>query len=226
MRRFLSLTVSLTIASVLLTSCRKDEIVTYRIIKDPAPASAPAASAATLPGAADFPAGAVATPSAPAALNTADRDMANTAVPTAVGPGLAWSAPARWSAGPERPMRKATFLILGEAGAAGAELAITAFPGDVGGNLANVNRWRQQLSLPPIGDVELGTALQHLHVGELHIDYVELVGPGTPPALRVLGALVPYSGSTWFFKLTGPADLVAREKDEFVSFLRTLRPSS
>lgn len=152
--------------------------------------------------------------------------MRNTAVNTASGPSLAWELPAGWTTGPERPMRKATFLIPGENGAPGAELAVTAFPGDVGGNLANVNRWRQQLSLAPIGQSELGSALQHIDVGALHVDVVELVGAATPPATpqRVLGAIVPYSGATWFFKLTGPDALVSREKDKFIAFLRTLRP--
>lgn len=154
--------------------------------------------------------------------------MANTAVSTAAGPGLAWDTPAGWTAGPEKPMRKATLLIPATDGGAGAELAVTAFPGDVGGNLANVNRWRGQLSLPPIGEAELGATLQHLDVGALHVDVVELVGPATSSAAaqRVLGAVVPYSGATWFFKLSGPDALVAAQKDAFLAFIRSVRPSN
>jgi hypothetical protein len=209
MCRRISALASLALLSVCLTGCRKDEIVTYRLVKDPAPAASPAAATTPAP----------ATPG----LDTSDRTMANTAVATASGPGLAWDAPASWTAGPERPMRKATFLI--GSGSPQTELAITAFPGDVGGNLANVNRWRQQLSLAPISEAELGASLKHMDVGPLHIDYIEIAGAGTPPASRVLGALVPYAGSTWFFKLTGPADTVAREQPAFLAFLRTLRPA-
>ena len=153
--------------------------------------------------------------------------MANTRVDTASGPSLVWEMPSGWNAGPERPMRKATLLIPGEGGGPGAEVAVTAFPRDVGGKFANVNRWRQQLGLPPIGESELDGALQHLDVGALHVDLVDITGPSKPPAAtqRVLGAIVPYSGATWFFKLTGPDALVAREKDKFVAFLRTLRPA-
>lgn len=152
--------------------------------------------------------------------------MANTAVDTASGPGLAWETPAHWTNGPARPMRKATLLIPGPDGAAGAELTVTAFPGDVGGNLANVNRWRGQLALPPISEAELAGALQHLDVGALHIDVIELIGPGTPPAQRVLGAIVPYSGATWFFKLTGPDAVVFTEKSTFMKFVQSLRPAN
>jgi len=194
-------------------ACRRDEIRTYAVAKEPA---APADSANNTPP----PAGA---PAAPGAAMSAN--MADIPVDTATGPGLAWDTPASWNTGPERPMRKATLLIPGENGAPGAELAVTAFPGDVGGNLANVNRWRQQLSLPPIAETELGKALQHLHVGALHIDIVELVGPSVP-SQRVIGAIVPYSGSTWFFKLTGPDTVVSQERDNFLALIRSLRPAN
>jgi hypothetical protein len=154
--------------------------------------------------------------------------MRNTAVDTATGPALTWDAPPSWTPGPERPMRKATLLIADESGGPGAELAVTAFPGDVGGNLANVNRWRQQLGLPPISASQLSSALRHIDVGPLHVDVVELVGSATPPSVpqRVLGAIVPHAGSTWFFKLTGPDALVARERETFLRFLQSLRPAS
>ena len=193
------------------TGCRREEVRTYSVAKEPASASAPAAP--------------VSAPAMPSAMS--DATMANTAVSTASGPGLTWDTPAGWTAGPEKPMRKATLLVPAAGGGAGAELAVTAFPGDVGGNLANVNRWRQQLSLPPISEAELGSALRHLDVGSLHIDVIELVGPATPPAApqRVLGAIVPYSGATWFFKLSGPDALVAAQKDAFLALIRSVRPS-
>lgn len=206
-------------AAVLLlstTACRRDEVRTYVVAKETAAPAAANASAA--------PAPAASMPALPGPVS--DATMANTAVSTAAGPGLAWDVPAGWTTGPEKPMRKATLLLPATDGTPAAELAVTAFPGDVGGNLANVNRWRGQLSLPPIGQAELGSALQHIDVGSLHIDVIELVGPGTPPAQRLLGAIVPYSGATWFFKLSGPDAAIAAQKDAFLAFVRTIRPSN
>ena len=227
MRTTLPTTLACLLAALSLAACRKDEIVTYRVVKDHGAESSGSTTGTAAPGSAGStsPAPAAGAPaSGPGAANdpqAAMAAMANTAVTTASGPGLVWTAPADWSAGPDRPMRKATLLIPGEAGGPGAELAITAFPGDVGGNLANVNRWRQQLSLPPIGEAELGGALQHMDVGALHLDVVELVGGN---GQRVLGAIVPHAGATWFFKVTGPDALVAANKDAFLAFLRTVRP--
>ncbi|MEY4488749.1 MAG: hypothetical protein RIQ79_1257 [Verrucomicrobiota bacterium] len=196
------------LSGLVLAGCRKDEIKTYRVAKESAPA------AEVMPATAAAPAGPV-----------APSNMAATPVTTADGPGLDWTAPAHWQSRPASAMRKATFVVTGEGGAT-AELSVTAFPGDVGGKLANVNRWRQQIQLPPITEADLGPALQHLDVGGLHLDVVELIGPGEPPAQRVLGALVPYEGATWFFKLSGPAALVAREQPAFLSFLQSLHPRS
>lgn len=230
MRRPLLSAALVTLSALGLAACRRDEVRSYTVNKSPAPdaAAGETAPASGSPAPALPPGHPTLAPGAPgASAADADAMMRNTPVNTATGPELAWTAPAGWTAGPERPMRKGTLLIPGEGPAGGAELAITAFPGDVGGNLANVNRWRQQLGLPPIGAAQLGAALQHIDVGPLHIDVVELVGPATPPATpqRVLGAIVPFSGATWFFKLTGPDALVAREREQFLAFVRTIRPA-
>lgn len=201
--------------SLLLSACSKDEIVTYRVVTGPA---APAAAGAPPPSATPAP-----PPPSLDAIAAERAAMSSAAVSTASGPGLAWTAPAAWKVGPENRMRKATLLIPGEGGAV-AELAVTAFPGDVGGNLANVNRWRQQLGLAPITQAELGPTLQRIEVGPLQIDLAELVGAGSSGSQRVLGAIVRFAGATWFFKVTGPEALVAQERPAIIAFLQTLRP--
>jgi hypothetical protein len=120
-------------------------------------------------------------------------------------------------------MRKATFIIPGATPGEQAELAVTAFPGDVGGNLANVNRWRGQLQLPPIEAAALPAALTHIDINTLHVDLVELIGPESAQRKRVIGAIVPHNGATWFFKLTGPDALVAAQKADFLGFLQTIK---
>ncbi len=214
MRRPLLPALACALGALSLAACRKDEIVTYRVIQDPVPAARPAPAAATQAGTMPGTAG----PLSPQAT------MANTAVTTADGPGLAWTAPAGWTAGPERPMRKATLLIPGEGGGPGAELAITAFPGAVGGDLENINRWRAQLALPPVTEADLAGLKQHLDVGALHIDLVELTGTAAGAKQTMITAIVPHDGAKWFFKLTGPETVVAREKPAFVAFVRTIRP--
>ena len=187
---------------LLLAGCRDPQITTYRIPKEKEPAPPPAASAPPAAGA----------------------TMANTPVTTAEGPGLTWSAPDHWTAKPASAMRKGSYAITGDAGAM-ADLSITAFPGDVGGDLANINRWRGQIQLPPLAAGDLAGATTHLDYNGLHLTYVDLTSASTTAPQRVLGAIVPLGDATWFFKLSGPAPLIAREQAAFADFLKTIRPA-
>lgn len=121
-------------------------------------------------------------------------------------------------------MRKATYVIVGDGGAS-AELAISAFPGDVGGEIANVNRWRGQVGLAPVSDAEAAAAVMRLEVNALQIGVVDL-GDSGAGGNRLLGAIVPFDGTTWFFKLVGPDALVAKEKPGFIEFVKTVKAAS
>ena len=213
------ITRSLLLAAPLwLGACRDDPVTSYRVPKEVAPpATAPATTTANLPT--DHP------PVGASANAPAGAAMAGQPVATASGTGLAWTAPAHWQAKAGSAMRKGTYVITGENGAT-AELAITAFPGDVGGEVANVNRWRGQLLLTPIANTEAAAALTRLSTGSLQIAVLDIANPAQNPPVRMLGAMVPFAGSTWFFKLTGPDALVAKEKPAFLDFAKTIKAAT
>ena len=160
--------------------------------------------------------------SAPAGATPPVTDMAASAVPTAGGPGLKWVAPAHWQSKPASGMRKATYVAAGEAGTS-AELSVTAFPGAVGGELANINRWRGQLSLPPLAEAELAGAVTRETVHGLAVTLVDLTGGPADKPVRLLGAIVPHEGANWFFKFTGPPAVVAKEQSAFLEFVHSLQ---
>jgi hypothetical protein len=203
-----------------MAGCSKPAVESYRVPKDPEPPAAKTASAAPAQGGA--PAAQAPAPNTPAPASQPST-MANTAVPTASGAGLVWTAPANWASKTGSAMRKATFVLKSEGTPGEGELAVTAFPGDVGGELANVNRWRGQISLQPIGQGDLGTAITRIERNGLTLGVVDLTSPDN--AQRMLGAMVPHAGSTWFFKLTGPAPLMEKVKPEFMAFLDTIKPA-
>lgn len=149
--------------------------------------------------------------------------MAATPVATAEGGGLTWTAPSDWRQKPPSPMRKGSYTVPGDGGAE-ADLSVTAFPGDVGGELANVNRWRGQLQLPPITDADLPGTLQRIEHNGLRFAVVDIPG-SAEPAQRILGASVPFGDATWFFKLTGPSAVVEKARPAFLSFLETVKPA-
>jgi hypothetical protein len=200
------------LAMLSLTGCRDRQITAYRAPKDPAPTVQPAAAQPSLPDGHPPVAGGSAAP-APGG------DMANTAVPTAGGSDLRWTAPAAWTPKAGSSMRKGSYAVTRDG--AEADFAITAFPGDTGGLHANLNRWRGQVGLPNAAPAELDAAVQHLDgLGGMHFDVVDLVGPS---GTRMLGAITSYNGNSWFFKLMGPDALVAGEKQAFIEFLHTVK---
>jgi hypothetical protein len=195
-------------AALLASGCGEEKVATYRVPKekDAAPmAAAPADSGAQAEG------------SAPAASGPA---MADTAVPTA-DTTLVWQAPAQWVSQPAAQFRKATYAVPGDAGE--SDLSITAFPGEAGGELANVNRWRSQLAQPPLGPDDLQGAVTRVEANGLKFAIVEIAPRGDPAGKGMIGAMVPVGGSTWFFKLTGPGPSVKAAKPAFIEFLRTVR---
>jgi hypothetical protein len=144
-------------------------------------------------------------------------NMADTAVPTATGSGLTWTAPTTWAVKPNGSMRKGSFAVKGAGG--DADLAITAFPGATGGLEANLNRWRGQVGLPPQAPAEVTAAVEKFSSHGLEFLVVDYANGGN----RLVGAIVPYGGNSWFFKLMGPDATVAGQKDAFREFLHTVK---
>lgn len=198
------------IAVVLLgTACRDAKVASYRVPKEKdqqMPGIAADAAAPTAPANAADPAAAP--------------GMAATPVVTAGGSGLTWTAPTAWKTKAASSMRKGSYTVSGAGGE--ADLSITAFPGDVGGEVANINRWRGQISLPPLGEGEAAAAVSRATQADLNLTIVDFGGTGAN-AQRIVGAMVPYGGATWFFKLMGPDAVVAEAKPAFLEFLKTVK---
>lgn len=223
-------------ALLALSGCKDREIHAYRAPKDPAPATTAAAAPASGQLPADHPPlgqlpadhpplGQLPADHPPLGQSTNAGDMSGPPVATASGNALTWTAPASWQPKAPGPVRKGSYTITGNDGAT-ADLAITAFPGDTGGLFANVNRWRAQVGLAPLNQSQLDTAVEHVDLNEFHIDLVDLLGNSGGQPTRVLGAIVPHAGQTWFFKISGPDALVAAEKPAFRAFLGTIKPAT
>ncbi len=212
-----------TIATLLCllaaAGCRDREVVTYRAPKDPAPTlMAPAAQGPVDPNA-PLPEGHPAIGDAAASAGPMGALPAGAA---ANGNALTWTAPANWQAKAVSSFRKGSYNIPGDTGAM-ADVAITAFPGDTGGLFANVNRWRGQIGLPPVAESGLEAAIQRVDVNTFHVIVFDATGSVNGKPTRLLGAIVPFDGQTWFFKILGPEAIVAKEQAGFRDFLSTLK---
>ena len=135
-----------------------------------------------------------------------------------------WDVPAGWEEQPPSSMRLASFAIKGENGAK-ADLSVIKLSGTAGGTLPNVNRWRAQIGLQPIDEAELQKLTTVREVGGSKVIFVDMSGRSVESAdpARMLAAIVPKTGVTWFYKVLGTDNLVGQQKEAFIKFVETAR---
>jgi hypothetical protein len=123
-------------------------------------------------------------------------------------------------------MRRANFLATGPAGQS-AEIIISAFPGDVGGKLANINRWRGQIGLGPVTEGEAGKWSSSFESNGATVSLVDFTGDkplaGKTHPQRVIVATIPHAGNSWFFRITGDAPFVAAQEAAFLEFIKSVK---
>ena len=120
-------------------------------------------------------------------------------------------------------MRKAAFVV--DDGGKSVEITVISLPSQAANMIvANVNRWRGQLGLPPAGAKELAAEIKTLPVGDAIGSYVTIVGPkdhGPPTA--IFGVIAPRGDQVWFVKMRGDAALARREQPHFEAFVKSIQ---
>jgi hypothetical protein len=132
-----------------------------------------------------------------------------------------WTVPAGWQEAPPTQMILARFQVSADDGK--AEITVSSFPGDVGGLAANVNRWRGQIGLAPVEASEVDKLVTPLDVPGGKAMLVDMTGQKDNRKIRLVGAVVPRAGQTWFYKLLGDEAVAGREKEALALFVRSVR---
>jgi hypothetical protein len=134
---------------------------------------------------------------------------------------VTWTTPTGWTQVAPGEIRVGSFKITGADGKQ-ADVSIVPLSGMAGGDFANVNRWRGQVGLSPAPDDELQRAAENVQAGAAPAQLFDLAGATN----RILGAIQHRGDTSWFFKMTGDADLVEQQKPVFLEFLKSLSFSS
>ncbi|MCX6919477.1 MAG: hypothetical protein NTX41_09295 [Verrucomicrobia bacterium] len=207
-------TLLLAVAAFALGCKPQSKVTSYEVKSDaPAPATAVAPATPVAPVAK-----APEAPKAPVAATPMPANAAMQAEAASFGQPKWAELPAGWTAGAPNAMRKGSWNVAGPGGSQ-AEVAVTVFPGNVGGTTANVNRWRGQLGLAPAADADIQAAAQPGKIGADAGQYFRLDSPDGKKAMVAL--MVPKNDSTWFFKFTGDRDAVNAQTAAFLKFLAT-----
>ena len=134
-----------------------------------------------------------------------------------------WTAPSGWEEQPASGFRKGSFLVR-DADGKTADVSVISFPEAAGGLLANVNRWRNQLKLPPVSDAtQAGSPMSVAGRDMFFVDLAseQSINPDGSKS-RILGGIFPINGETWFFKMMGSDQLVESQRDAFRQFLESV----
>lgn len=156
--------------------------------------------------------------------------------PPVEAPGVANSAPfqvtvpAGWQSLPATGIRKAAFLI--EQDGKSATLTAIDFAASAGPMMAdpvaNLNRWRVEVDLPPVEGEAAKSAIETIQVDGGDAQFMAIIPDANEPAQSqaargTLAAMVRKGDTIWFFKLLGDRELVAAQRNNFESFLKSVR---
>jgi hypothetical protein len=117
------------------------------------------------------------------------------------------------------------------AGHPDAECSFSTLSGGAGGLVANLNRWRSQMSLDPLDDAAVAALPKKPFLGR-PATFVEWAGTyrgrgdrSVPDAL-LLGLVAEMPAASAFLKLTGPSKVVVGEKARFLALAESLTPDA
>ncbi len=103
------------------------------------------------------------------------------------------------------------------------EATVVVLPGQAGGELANVNRWRGQIGLPPMDEPGITKARTSIKTRAGALNVYDFTSEGQIKSRLVAGYISTPDGNTWFLKMTGDADPVAKAKPDFMTILGSVR---
>ena len=144
---------------------------------------------------------------------------------TAAAP-VQYTLPPGWQEKPVSTMRVASFNASAPNGKE-ADVSVVSLAGMAGGDLANVNRWRDQVKLPPIDENALQQSVEHVQANGHDFLVVDIVSAGPlgekKEKQRILAAILDAPDRSWFIKMMGEDEAVASQKAAFLDFLRSLQ---
>ncbi len=148
---------------------------------------------------------------------------ADLAVPDNSGlPKLKYTLPDGWKEKALTQLRVASFTVSEDG--KDADVSVIPLGGISGGDAANVNRWRGQVELPHLDDEAIKKSAEAVTIAGQPGELYDLLGTGpcSGEPERILGAILHTSETAWYFKMTGEAKLVAKQKENFVAFLKSV----
>jgi hypothetical protein len=132
---------------------------------------------------------------------------------------IAWDLPKGWSEARGNGMRFATLKppVPGK-----LDVSVVTLPGQAGGELDNVNRWRSQIGLAPVDDPTRAHMRQDVRSKAGTIALYDFATAGANQQ-RMIAAILFTGERSWFFKMVGDEAAVAAARPGFHKLIESLR---
>jgi hypothetical protein len=101
------------------------------------------------------------------------------------------------------------------------DVSVIMIPGAAGGELANVNRWRGQIGLPPIDEAARVQMRKGVNSTAGEVSLYDFAGEGAAKQ-RMIAGLLFVGGQSWFVKMVGDDEPVVASRADFTKLLGTL----
>ena len=187
--------------AILVAGCGRDNVKVYQVDAGDTVVMPPSAAPSAMPS------------SMPAGLPAPD----NSGLPK-----LKYTLPDGWKEKALTQMRVASFEI-SENGKT-ADVSVIPLGGSAGGDAANVNRWRGQVGQTPLDEDTLNKSAEAVQVAGQSGALYDIAGtaPGSGEPERILGTILHGDDTVWYFKMMGDAELVEKQKANFIAFLKSV----
>ena len=149
-------------------------------------------------------------------LSAVPQPVATTPVGSGDGSGTQWKAPSEWTDLGATGMRKGNFQI--SRNDKKVSVTVTTFPGEVGGETANIERWVGQIGADPSQVPAIISAAETVSVDGTDGKLYKFESDTQAVAV----CWVMHEGASWFFKMSGDRELVAEEQERFLGFLSSV----
>ena len=179
-----------------LSSCKDNEIRTYKVATDSTSE----------------------TPAPPAVDALAEASKEEEPRPAQAG-AVVWQAPVDWKKEAAGQFLTAAYALPG-----GGRVTVSKLGGDGGGLAANINRWRGQLGFKPIDEKDVTGQSLKLTDSDKEMQLFNLTSDNpAADAQGILAGVLPLKTETWYFKFSGPVDVLRKSEGVFIEFLRSVR---
>ena len=101
------------------------------------------------------------------------------------------------------------------------DVSVVVLPGPAGGELANVNRWRGQIGLPPVDETARAKLRQQVETKAGAVSLYDFATEGANRQRMMVG-LLSSGGRTWFVKMVGVEPAVEAARADFGKLLASL----